>query len=160
MNGNDFGGRLRKLLDDRTGDYLGFAADLGVNLLYLESLMTEPFAVSNPSARLLRRMGLLLKVSVGYLLGETFDTDPVLQGSLGTWNSWVESTTGLDAGVANRIKKEWQDEYVGGRKQAAVGLASLRNTNGAMHAEDWDQRYQQATKSGERANAAQQKRLF
>jgi len=159
MNGNDFGDRLRKLLDDRSGDYIGVASDLGINRLYLESLMTEPFAVSNPSARLLRRMGLLLNVSVGYLLGETFETDPLLRESLGTWNSWVEATPGLDAGIANRIKKDWQDEYARGRKQA-VGVASQRNTNGAMHAGDWDQRYQQATKSGERANAAQQKRLF
>lgn len=70
MNGNDFGDRLRKLMDGRSGDYIGVASDLGINLLYLESLMTEPFAVSNPSARLLRRMGLLLNVSVGYLLGK------------------------------------------------------------------------------------------
>ena len=53
VNGNDFGKRLRALLDDRSGDYQGFAADLGVNLLYVESLMNEPFTVSNPSARLL-----------------------------------------------------------------------------------------------------------
>jgi len=71
VNGNDFGDRLHRLLEDRSGDYLSFATDLGINLLYLESLMNEPFAVANPSARILKRMSRLLNVSVGYLLGET-----------------------------------------------------------------------------------------
>ena len=161
MNGNEFGERLRKLIDDRSGDYIGFAANLGVNRLYLDSLMAEPFAVSNPSARLLKRISALLNVSVGYLLGETFETDPALRESLGTWNNWVESTPGLDAGVANRIKKEWQDEYGRGKKEAAVGVASLRSTNGAMHVGDWDKRYQQEIKSGDRTHALRsKKRLF
>jgi len=49
----------------------------------------------------------------------------------------VDSTPGLDAGVANRIKKEWQDEHGRNRKQAAIGVASLRNTKGAMRDADW-----------------------
>jgi transcriptional regulator with XRE-family HTH domain len=160
MNGNDFGERLRALLQDRSGDYQGFAADLGINLLYLESLMNEPFTVSNPSARLLKRMSLLLNVSVGYLLGETFETDPVLRESLGTWNSWVDSTPGLDAGVANRIKKEWQDDYGRSRKQAAGSLVSPRDNNGVMRGADWDKRYQDAIRNGKGRNGAQQQGFF
>jgi transcriptional regulator with XRE-family HTH domain len=160
VNGNDFGKRLRALLDDRSGDYQGFAADLGVNLLYVESLMNEPFTVSNPSARLLKRMGSLLNISVGYLLGEGFETDPVLQESLGTWNSWVDSTTGLDAAIANRIKKDWHDDYSRSRKQAAASIASQRNNNGAMRGADWDKKYQEALKKAKGGNGAQQQGFF
>lgn len=160
MNGNDFGQRLRGLLDDRSGDYKGFAADLGINLLYLESLMNEPFTVSNPSARLLKRMSVLLSVSVGYLLGEAFETDSVLRESLGTWNSWVDSTPGLDAGIANRIKKEWQEDYGRSRKPAAASLVSLRDINGGMRSTDWDKKYQEAMKKTKGGNGAQQQRFF
>lgn len=160
INGNDFGKRLRGLLDDRSGDYQGFAADLGINLLYLESLMNEPFTVSNPSARLLKRMSSLLNVSVGYLLAEAFETDPVLQESLGTWNAWVDSTSGLDAGLANRIKKDWQEDYGRSRKQASASIASQRNNHGAVRAADWDKKYQDALKKGKGGNGAQQQRFF
>jgi hypothetical protein len=44
----------------------------------------------------------------------------VLRESLGTWNSWVDSTPGLDAGLANRIKKDWQEDYGRSQKQAAA----------------------------------------
>src|SRR5439155_14869768 len=52
MNGDAFGGRLRKLIDDRCGDYEQFAQDTGISLSYLDNLMEEPFAVSNPSIKL------------------------------------------------------------------------------------------------------------
>jgi transcriptional regulator with XRE-family HTH domain len=160
LNGNDFGDRLRHLLDDRVGDYMSFASDLGVNLLYLESLMKEPFAVTNPSARLLKRMGSLLNVSVGYLLGETVETDPVVSESLATWNSWVDSAPGLDASVTNRIKREWQDGYLRSRKETAVGVVSFRNTKAAMSASDWDKKYQEALRSGKGIKREQQKGFF
>ncbi len=160
MNGNDFGERLRYLLEDRSGDYRSFAADLGINLLYLESLITEPFAVSNPSARLLKRMSVLLNVSVGYLVGESFETDPVLRDSLAAWSNWVESTPGLDAGVANRIKREWQEEHGRRRKQAAAGVSSLRSTDEAMRNSDWDKKYQEAPRSRKGGHGAEQKELF
>ncbi|MGP8246351.1 MAG: helix-turn-helix domain-containing protein, partial [Bryobacteraceae bacterium] len=73
----DFGTRLRKLLDDRVGDYSSFANELGIALSYLHSLMDEPFPMTNPSARLLQRMGHRLGVSISYLLGEDPETDPV-----------------------------------------------------------------------------------
>ncbi len=43
LNGDAFGHRLRKLIDDRSGDYEHFAADLGISLSYLHNLMEEPF---------------------------------------------------------------------------------------------------------------------
>ena len=78
VNGNTFGERLRKLIDDRCGDYQGFASDLGVSLSYIQAMMTEPFAVANPSTRLLKRMGILLGVSVAFLIGESEQVDPCL----------------------------------------------------------------------------------
>jgi hypothetical protein len=77
-----------------------------------------------------------------------------------TWNSWVDSTPGLDAGVANRIKKDWQEDYVRSRKQAAVSLASLRDTNGAMRNADWDKKYQEALKKAKGGNGAKQQGFF
>src|SRR2546425_8076838 len=62
-----------------------------------------------PNARLLRRMSILLCVSVGHLLGETIETDPVLTASTATWHSWVDNTTGLDARTAVAIRTEWID---------------------------------------------------
>src|SRR6266478_8365735 len=59
-NGADFGRRLRSLIDDRCGSSQSFAEDLGVSFEHLQALMEEPFAVTNPSARLLRRMSVLL----------------------------------------------------------------------------------------------------
>ena len=49
MNGNDFGPRLKKLVDERARDNKTFAEELGVSLDYLQAMMVEPIAVSNPS---------------------------------------------------------------------------------------------------------------
>ena len=106
-------------------------------------------------------MSLTLGVSVGFLLGETFETDPVLTESLATWNKWVEDTPGLDAAIANRIKKDWHDEYGRGRKQMAGSTSSFRNTVGAMREGDWDSRYQEATRvKGNNRDRAKQTGLF
>lgn len=158
LNGNDFGPRLRKLLDDRTGDYQTFADDLGINLLYLQSLMDEPFTVSNPSARLLKRMSALLGVSVGYLLGETIETDPVLTESRATWNSWIENAPNLQAAVANRVKRDWQEDYSRTRKEPLA--ASFRNMSGIMREADWDKLYQEALKKERGNHRGQQAGLF
>jgi transcriptional regulator with XRE-family HTH domain len=159
MNGNGFGERLRRAVDDRIGDHLSFAADLGINLLYLDSLMKEPFAVSNPSARLLRRMSIRLGVSVGYLLGETVDSDPILTESLAAWNTWIESTEKLDARVAIKIKRDWKDEYGKSRRQT-VGVASFRSINVVMRETDWDKKYQEGLRLVKGDNRAEQQGLF
>jgi transcriptional regulator with XRE-family HTH domain len=69
LNGHEFGDRLRHLLDKRVTNHSDFAAKLGVARHYLDVLAHESFVVSNPSARLLKRLGVLLGVSVGYLFG-------------------------------------------------------------------------------------------
>jgi len=104
MNGDAFGDRLRKLVDDRCGNYEQFAHDLGISLSYLHSLLEEPFAVSNPSARLLKRMGLRLGERVGYLIGESEETDPIWIESHASWRAWIEKTPGVEASTALRIK--------------------------------------------------------
>lgn len=157
MNGNAFGDRLRKLLDDRSGDYRSFADDLGISFQYLDSLMREPFTVTNPSARLLNRMSILLNVSVGYLLGERTEIDLGIAESLSSWNSWIEKTDQIDAKIANRIKKDWQEEHNFNKKQDTV--LSFRNANGVMREIDWDSRYQEALKAG-KVERAKQTGLF
>ena len=74
--------------------------------------------------------------------------------------AFVDSTSGLDAGIANRIKKEWQDDYGRSRKQASASVASQRNNNGAMRATDWDKKYQDALKKSKGGNGAQQQGFF
>jgi len=145
-------------IDDRgAGDYIGLAEDLGINLLYLQSLMEEPFAVSNPSACLLKRISLLLDVSVGYLLGESVDTDPIVTESLCNWRSWVDETTGLEASIANRVKGDWQDEYERTRKEVAV-VSFRKPDKRVMEKIDWDKMYKAAVER--RPNHVQQPGLF
>ena len=91
MNGNEFGERLRHLINDRTsGGYAAFADDIGIGLGYGNAMMEEPFTVSNPSARLLMRMSARLSVSVGYLLGESPQVDPIITESKASWLPMAE----------------------------------------------------------------------
>jgi hypothetical protein len=109
--------------------------------------MEEPFAVTNPSARLLRRMAILLCVNVGHLLGESIETDPVLTASNATWHSWVGQTEGLDARIAVEIRTEWVEQH---RKewQQRRSLRSERSIGAreAMQELDWEERYQLRTR--------------
>ncbi len=70
------------------------------------------------------------------------------------------STLGLDACIANRIKRDWQEEQGRNRKQAAGAVASFRASNGAMRIPDWDKKYQEALKAEEGGKRAEQKGLF
>ena len=117
LNGDGFGKRLETLVSDRRGDKQKFAEDLGVNATYVETMMKEPIRVSNPSVYLLKRMAVMLGVSVGYLLGETADSDPVMMQSLASWRSWLDATPGLDASLAMTLRDEWKDEYLRDRRQ-------------------------------------------
>jgi len=141
MNGNDFGQRLQTLMNDRCGDYAGFAEDVGITLEYANGLINEPFAVTNPSVRLLKRMAARLGVSVGYLLGETAETDPVLVESTATWHSWIRKTPGLDAAISVEIRDEW----VAGFRQDFRNNVSPRKDakhSKPMRESDWDVAYQ------------------
>jgi transcriptional regulator with XRE-family HTH domain len=138
VNGNSFGERLRKLLADRSGDYKSFAAEIGIS-----SLMDEPFAVTNPSARLLKRMGIVLDVSVGYLLGETPESDPIIAESYANWKTWIDESPGLDAQIVLMLKKSWTSKYLNSRTPVSV---SKRDEVRSMRVQDWDKDYQRYKK--------------
>jgi transcriptional regulator with XRE-family HTH domain len=152
VNGNDFGQRLRALINDRSGDYAQFAEKLGVSPFYLQTLMDEPFAVTNPSARLLKRMAHILNVTVGYLVGETGDADPVWIESMANFHSWIRNTKGVEAAAAFELREEFKTEFH--RERHKPALASFRNsTQKAVSEIDWDKRYKQKMKAGLAHNA-------
>jgi transcriptional regulator with XRE-family HTH domain len=157
LNGHGFGDRLRRLLEDRSGDYRKFADELGVNIQYIHVLMNEPLSVANPSARLLRRMACLLKVSVGYLLGEKPDEDPIWLASKASWYAWVRKTPDAKAQVALEILDEWKEEHKSSRPGPSV--ASFRNAQVPMREEDWDKKYRHRTKEGSKHDGNQPRLL-
>jgi transcriptional regulator with XRE-family HTH domain len=160
MNGDAFGDRLRKLIDDRCAGYEQCAQDLGISLSYLHNLMEEPFAVSNPSVRLLKRMALRLGERVGYLIGESEESDPVWIDSHASWRSWIDKTTGIDAAAALKVRDEWRQEYATDRRQRLT-TASHRESSKRMRETDWDKRYQQTSRLNKKASpSAQPTSLF
>ena len=145
INGNGFGKRLRTLIDERSGDHQQTAEKLGVNMSYLTTLMDEPFTVSNPSAKLLRRMSVLLQVSVGYLLGETAESDAVWVESMASWRTWMISTPVDQPSVAFATKDRWKDQYV--RERHEPTLISYRSNDAKVIREtDWDRLYREERK--------------
>ncbi len=137
MNGNDFGPRLKKLVDERVRDSRAFAEELGVSLEYVQALMVEPLAVSNPSARLLERMSILLGESVGFLLGEKEKDDAIYRESKENFNAWVrESCDDVDARTANEIFDHWKVDYFA--RKVENSPVSLRSEVRAMGKADWD----------------------
>ncbi len=140
LNGDGFGSRLRRLLSDRCGDYEQFAHDTGISLGYLHALLEEPFTVSNPSARLLTRMAVVLGERVAYLLGESEESDALWVESNASWHSWVTRTSGIDAAAAVRMRDRWREDYLLNRSQRTA--ESYRKTSRAMQEIDWDKLYQ------------------
>ena len=137
MNGNDFGPRLKRLVDERVRDDRAFAEELGVSLEYVQALMVEPLAVSNPSARLLERMSILLGESVGFLLGEKEKDDAIYRESKENFNAWVrESCDDVDARTANEIFDHWKVDYFA--RKVENSPVSLRSEVRAMGKADWD----------------------
>jgi transcriptional regulator with XRE-family HTH domain len=148
MNGDGFGKRLRRLIDDRcNADYIQFSADIGVSQMYLHKLMDEPFLVSNPSAQLLKRMAHRLGERVAFLLGEAEENDPVWTESNASWRSWIEKTEGVEAATALRIRDDWRHSYATDRREQQ-SCASFRNPTRLMREADWDRRYRQQVKKG------------
>ena len=107
------------------------------------------FNVANPSATILKRIAAVLGVSVGYLLGESADSDPILAASMASWHKWVTSTSGIEARDAMELKEFWTENYL--RKRHGEFLAGLHNRKSkrnapqsnlrAMTEEDWDKLY-------------------
>lgn len=141
MNGSDFGPRLKKLIDERVGDYKTFAEELGVSLDYVQAMMVEPLAVSNPSARLLERMSILLGESVGFLLGEKEKDDVIYRESKENFNAWVrESDENVDARTAAEIFDQWKVDYFARKVESSP--VSLRSEVRPMQKADWDGMFQ------------------
>ena len=153
MNGNDFGRRLRELINKRAANYSDFAEKLGVNRQYVEIMMDEPFVVSNPSARLLKRIATLLGVSVGYLLGEAKEADPIWNESHNAWRTWIKNNPDVKAQTATDIFDEWQRDHNLNVRQPS--LRSFRDAKTTMAEMDWDRRYQQRVKESAKTNATQ-----
>lgn len=151
MNGDGFGKRLRKLVDDRcNGEQKQFATDIGVSLLYLHKMMDEPFIISNPSALILRRIAHRLGERVAFLLGEEEENDPVWLDSNASLRSWVNKTPGLDAQIIFRMRDEWRDEYALDKREKQASSKSFRKSMRLMREADWDKRYQKALRAEEK----------
>jgi transcriptional regulator with XRE-family HTH domain len=146
LNGKGFGMLLRRLISDRYGDYQKFADEIGVALHYLNALMDEPIAVSNPSARLLKRMGSLLRVSVGHLMGESEEDDPIWIETHASWNSWMLDGIPKDGGIALTMRNEWRTKYQSSKLEESV--ASSRKTVRAMRTSDWEKSYRERVTKG------------
>ena len=149
LNKDSFGGRLKKLVDDRCGDNAQFAADIGISFEYLRTLYEEPFSVSNPSAKLLARMAARLGERVTFLLGEAEEADPMWVESNTAWRLWVENTDGLDARVAVTLRESWRHDYRVSRQSQQLTAASFRSGKKVMREADWDREYHKTTKKGE-----------
>jgi transcriptional regulator with XRE-family HTH domain len=148
MNGDGFGKRLRKLINERCGgDYSQFAADVGINLACLHALMDEPFVVANPGAVLLKKIAHRVGERVGFLLGEGEDNDPIWVQSNAAFNSWVDSTAGLDAQLVYRMRRDWRNEYAEQRRETQ-SRSSFRKPSRLMRELDWDRRYRQLLAKG------------
>jgi transcriptional regulator with XRE-family HTH domain len=138
VDGNDFGPRLRTLVDQRSGGYQQFSDELGINLTYLQVLMDAPFTISNPSAQLLKRMSIVLSTSVGFLLGESEESDPIWINSMISWRQWADSSPVI-LKLALELKDDWREEYR--IRRAEQSTASFRKSNEALSVADWDARY-------------------
>ncbi len=147
LNSVAFGQRLKRLIDDRCGDYTQLADDLGISLSYLHTLMHEPFAVSNPSARLLGRIAARLGEHVAYLLGESEEIDPIWVESNASWHQWITNTTGIDARIAVELRDKWRNEYHTSLRERELYSASFRNPPKLMQVSDWDMHYQKVAKA-------------
>jgi transcriptional regulator with XRE-family HTH domain len=154
LNGDGFGPRLRKLVDERSGDYKQFASELGIDISYFHALMDEPFAVSNPSARLLKRMAVLLHESVAYLIGESEETDAVYVESNLSFKNWIANADGIDARLAFSIREEWRKGYFEERRLAVK--RDYRRT--PMTISDWYKRYREV--AGRTSNNERQQNIF
>jgi transcriptional regulator with XRE-family HTH domain len=135
--------RLSTLIKDRCGNNLTFSRRLGVNIRCVDALLNESLAVSNPSAQLLKRMSIILHVTVGYLLGETEETDPIWAESMANWNEWACNSWGLDASVVVALRNEWRDRLRQERKleSSPISTRSVSQIRKAMSIEDWQVLY-------------------
>jgi transcriptional regulator with XRE-family HTH domain len=143
MKGDDFGSRLKRLVDERARDNKAFAEELGVSLDYVQAMMVEPISISNPSARLLERMSIRLGESVSFLLGEKQQDDAIYRESKESHNAWVrESEESVDARTAAEIFDSWKKDYF--EREVESSPISLRAEVSPMRKVDWDEMFRRA----------------
>ena len=152
QNGHDFGERLRKLINERGTDYVTFADDVGVNLAYVHALIKEPFNVSNPSTKILKRIAHRLGESVGYLIGESERGDPTWTASQASFREWVAANPALPASNVFQMRDKWREEYHLNKSQPVS--VSFRKRNEAMAVADWDRMYKDLYGKGGNARSA------
>jgi hypothetical protein len=114
-----------------------------------------PFAVSNPSARLLKRMAMRLGERVGYLIGESEESDSMWIESNASWRTWIEHTPGIEAAAALGIRDQWRHEYNMARREHLTAT-SHRESVKRMSETDWDKRYQLMHKQKKSAASVKQ----
>jgi transcriptional regulator with XRE-family HTH domain len=151
LKGNSFGERLQKLIHERAGNYLRFAEEIGISLPYLHVLMDEQFVVSNPSALLLKRMAHKLCTSVGYLLGEIDEADPIYVESKASWSTWIANSP-VEARDACALWEDWVREHH--LQQNQPSTASFRKMTRPMNESDWQKRHENKTKKKAGASAS------
>lgn len=154
LKGNSFGSRLKKLINERSGNYIRFAEEIGISLSYLHVLLEEQFIVSNPSALLLNRMASKLCTSVGYLLGEADEADAIYVESKASWNKWIANNH-VEAIEASALWDEWVRQYH--LQQNEPSTASFRKTIRPMNESDWQKLHESKTR---KAGASATGRLF
>jgi transcriptional regulator with XRE-family HTH domain len=150
LNGNAFGKRLERLVNDRTKGAAFFADDLGVSLSYVLALIKEPLAVSNPSTMLLKRIARRLDTRVAYLLGDGPETDPVWIESHEALRRFVTKTPEISADAYLAIRDEWRAEYRSHRD--AMSILSNRAPQ-LMTEQLWDTRYRTHAKNKKKSNS-------
>src|SRR5579871_5808481 len=151
MRRDDFGQRLRALVNQRCRDYAEFARDIGVNLSYIQAMFEEPLAVSNPGARLLQKMASVLRVTVSDLIGDSSDADPILEISKAEWWRWVRGTSGIDGSLATKLRDDWIDAFDHTR---TAGSARSAITKQAMKVDDWQTLYDREKVWGKTTDAS------
>jgi transcriptional regulator with XRE-family HTH domain len=143
LNGDDFGPRLKKLIDERALNDNAFAEELGVSLDYVHAMTVEPISISNPSALLLKRMSILLGESVGFLLGEEEQDDAIYRESKESFITWVrESDESVDVRTAEGVFDDWKAEYFARKVESSP--ISLRAEVRPMRKTDWDEMFRRA----------------
>jgi hypothetical protein len=156
LGGDGFGSRLGRLIDVRALDDKTFAEDLGVSLDYVQVMKVEPLSISNPSARLLQRMSVLLGESVGFLLGEEEQDDAIYKESKESFIAWVrESDETVDARTAQEVFDVWKSQYFALKVENSP--VSFRAETPPKGKADWDEMFQRAKACGP---ASRQRSMF
>jgi hypothetical protein len=88
----------------------------------------------------------LLRVSVGHLIGESEEDDPIWIESNASWTSWMLDGTPKDGGITLTIRNEWRANHQAWRSEETI--SSSRKTVRAMKTTDWQKLYRERSPKG------------